>query len=408
MDKWLQNTNVVRVISLLVSILLWVVVHFENDKQAVVTASNVKEEIYNQVSITQIIDETKYYVSGIEPEKVQIAVKGKESVLNRLKTHPTFQIVLDATSYKQGDHQILLMPQGFPAGVEVEIIPKSVKVNIQPLKSKAFPIELKLIGNPSKEFSIVNSTINVKQAIVKFSNASIDEIAMIQAEVSVDNANNDIKQSVKLNAYDKNGKLVNVVIEPQKVDVSIFIKPAMVSLPVDFKWGGEPLPGYSIESINYYPSKIEVYGWRDTINAMENYIGPELDIRNIKEGKTFTVEIPINDGITKVIPTSIDVEIKVVPSEVRTMKDVPIELEGQKDDFNYKFESSQNSSISLSFEGAPKILNGLSEQELLASVNVSELTLGRHVVEIDVNLPKFIKRFNSQKLTTVVLVSKKE
>ena len=58
MDKWLRNTNVVRIVALVIGILLWVVVHMEETNLSGNSPLREREETINNVAITTKYDET--------------------------------------------------------------------------------------------------------------------------------------------------------------------------------------------------------------------------------------------------------------------------------------------------------------------------------------------------------------
>ena len=108
MDKWLRNTNVVRIVALVIGILLWVVVHMEETNISGNSPLREREETINNVSITTKYDETHYYISSMSPANVQVILKGKESSVKKVTTSNSYQIQLDLTQVGKGDHQLTL------------------------------------------------------------------------------------------------------------------------------------------------------------------------------------------------------------------------------------------------------------------------------------------------------------
>jgi YbbR domain-containing protein len=52
MDQWLRNTNVVKVLALVIGIMLWAVVHMDDNTMAGTSANGVREEQISNVSVT--------------------------------------------------------------------------------------------------------------------------------------------------------------------------------------------------------------------------------------------------------------------------------------------------------------------------------------------------------------------
>mgnify|MGYP001266311487 CR=1 FL=1 len=89
MDKWLTQTNVIRVFSLLVGILLWVIVHLDehvgDDPRS--ARDRVQDSwIYNLEVQVIGLDEERYRISSISPQTVNIVVRGTSANLAKIST----------------------------------------------------------------------------------------------------------------------------------------------------------------------------------------------------------------------------------------------------------------------------------------------------------------------------------
>src|SRR5690554_2221440 len=87
MDKWLRNPKVVGVISLTLAILLWGVVHLDEQQTKPVpltTNTSTSEEIEN-VSIEMFgLIEDKHVLLSVEPKNVRIRVRGSSSAIKKI------------------------------------------------------------------------------------------------------------------------------------------------------------------------------------------------------------------------------------------------------------------------------------------------------------------------------------
>jgi YbbR domain-containing protein len=408
MDKWLRNTNVVRVIALMIGILLWVVVHMEETSVPGTTSLTNREETINNVAITKKYDESLYYISSISPSNVQVILRGKESIVKKVTTSNNYTVELDMTKVGKGEHDLALTPVGFPSSLDdVEIIPRTVHVIIEEQQKKEVPVVINVKGTPAAGHKAGQPIIKPNKVYVTAPTSRLSEIDTVQGEVSVDKADSAVTKQVKLQAYDKNGKQLTVDMNPQVVDVEIPITSPFQTIPLQIKITGEPMKGFAIASIVQNPDKVTVYGTQDVVNKMEFYQGPQLNLQNINATKEFTLDIPLTNTIKQVDPAKVTVQVEIVPSETKAFENIPIMIIGQNDGFNTKVITPDTGKINIALEGAPAIMEALKPQDVQAIVDVSNLPPGQHVISVTLNLPSFVKKGALQDIKATVEISEK-
>jgi YbbR domain-containing protein len=407
MDKWLRNTNVVRIVALILGILLWVVVHMEENSVTGTNPLSNREETINNVAITKKYDESLYYISSINPSNVQLIVRGKDSDVKKVTASHNYTVELDLTKVGKGEHDLALTPVGFPSTLVVDIIPRTVHVVIEEKQKKEVPVVINVKGTPASGLKAGQPIIKPNKVYISAPTSRLNEIETVRGEVSVDKAESAVTKQVKLLAYDKNGREVAVDMNPQVVDVEVPITSPFQSIPLQLKITGEPLKGFAIASVVQNPDKVTVYGSQDTVNKMEFYQGPELNLQDVNASKEYTLDIPIMDKTTQVDPAKVTVQVEIVPSVTKAVENVPITIIGQNDGFNTKVITPNNGKVNITVEGAPKIIESLKVQDVQAIVDVSNLPPGQHEVSVSLNLPSFVKKGPLQDIKVTVEISAK-
>jgi YbbR domain-containing protein len=407
MDKWLRNTNVVRIVALILGILLWVVVHMEENSVTGTNPLSNREETINNVAITKKYDESLYYISSINPSNVQLIVRGKDSDVKKVTASHNYTVELDLTKVGKGEHDLALTPVGFPSTLVVDIIPRTVHVVIEEKQKKEVPVVINVKGTPASGLKAGQPIIKPNKVYISAPTSRLNEIETVRGEVSVDKAESAVTKQVKLLAYDKNGREVAVDMNPQVVDVEVPITSPFQTIPLQLKITGEPSKGFAIASVVQNPDKVTVYGSQDTVNKMEFYQGPELNLQDVNASKEYTLDIPIMDKTTQVDPAKVTVQVEIVPSVTKAVENVPITIIGQNDGFNTKVITPNNGKVNITVEGAPKIIESLKVQDVQAIVDVSNLPPGQHEVSISLNLPSFVKKGPLQDIKVTVEISAK-
>ncbi|MNI01946.1 YbbR-like protein [compost metagenome] len=407
MDKWLRNTNVVRVLALAIGILLWVVVHMEEKSPPGTGMFSEREETINNVTITKKYDDTLYHVSLMEPANAQLILRGKESVVRKVTTSNDYGIELDMTNVGKGEYYLALTPVGIPSSLVAEIVPKTVHVVIEELQKKEVPVVINVKGTPGAGLKAGQPIIKPNKVYVTAPTSKLEEIDTVRGEISVDKAQSAITKQVKLQAFDKNGKELNVNMSPQVVDVEIPITSPFLSIPLQIKLDGAPPKGYAIASIVQNPDKITVYGSQEVVDKIEFYEGPQLILNSATETKEYILDIPLRNKVTQVDPAKVSVKVEVVPSVTRVLENVPITIIGQNDGFNTKVITPETGKINITVEGAPAIIELLKIKDIQAIVDVSNLPPGQHDLNVSLNLPSFVKKDAPVDIKATVEISEK-
>ncbi|MGQ7884404.1 CdaR family protein [Paenibacillus sp. WC2504] len=407
MDKWLRNTNVVRIVALVISILLWVVVHMEETNISGSSPLRQREETINNVAITTKYDETHYHISSMSPANVQIILSGKESAVKKVTASNTYQIELDLTQVGKGDHQLALKPVGFPTDVEVQIIPRTVHVIIEELQMKEVPVVINVKGTPSAGLKAGQPIVKPNKVYITAQTSKLEQIENVRGEVSVDKAQSAVTKQVKLQAFDKEGKEVTVNMNPPVVDVEVPITSPFQTIPLQLKISGEPPKGFAISMVTQSPDKVTVYGTQDVVDRMEFYQGPQLNIQDQKETKEYSLDIPLRNKVTQLDPAKVTVKVEIVPSITRALENVPITIIGANENYVTKVTTPESAQLNITVEGAPTIIDQLKVQDVQAILDVSNLPPGKHELKVTLNLPTYVKLGLPQDVKATVEISEK-
>ncbi|MBE1447333.1 YbbR-like domain-containing protein [Paenibacillus sp. OAS669] len=411
MDRWLRNTNVVKVIALIIGILLWAVVHMEDSSLPGTGGTGVREEKISNVSVTPKYDSNQFYIESIDPAQVVLTISGKDAALKKALSTSNYSVELDLTKYGKGEHILALTPVGFPNNVTVKVAPATAKVVIDEKSNKQMPVTVNVTGIPAVGLKAGQPIVKPNKVTVTLPSGSIDSIESVRADVSVEKAQSPVSSKARLVAYDKDGKIMEMAtINPAVVEVEVPITSPFTSVPLQLKLVGEPPRGLSVGSLQQNADKVTVYGPQDVLNRLEYYEGPSVNLGDLKEEKeyTLTLDIPLRNKVTQLDPAKVEVKINIVPSVTKTLEQIPLSIVGQNDGFNTKVAVPENGKINLVVEGAQALLDKVKAADVQAILDVSNLPPGRHELPVVFNLPTFIKKGPQQDFKATVEISAKQ
>lgn len=393
MDKWLRNPNVVRIVALLLSILLWFVVHMEgqqNPSQTGWTERSTSKEI-EQVGIEVVgLDESRYELLAIEPTQVRIRVSGLPNVLSRVTTQ-TARVQLDLTNAASGVQQIQLKPAGFPEQVEVEIFPEAVMVTLEEKLMREMPVDIRVTGQPAGGFVVGTPTVQPNRVYVTMRESAIDQIAAVRGTVDVSGADTLVRKQIRLFAYNEDGERMEAVLEPSVVEVEVPVTHPGRTMPLQILLTGEPAPGYSVASVEQTPLEVVVFGNEQVLSWLEFYYGGSVDIASLSTDVSVPITLPKINGVSQVEPETAQVDVRIVPATRAAVEGVRLNPSGVRPDLEAVIRDPAEGVMTVMLEGAPETLAGIGPEDIDVIVDVSGLPEGIHEVELSYSLPAFVR-----------------
>lgn len=390
MDKWLRSNNVVKAIALMIGVLLWIVVHLDVAKTTETTTLLPVEQTINAVKIIPSkLDETHFSLQKMDPEFVNITLKGKQTSLVKLNTN-AIQVQVDLSNAAVGTHAYPLKVLNVQNSYVSTLVPNTVMVTLEELQKKEYPVTINVVGVPSAGYIVGLPIVNPSRVHVTLKTSELDIVDSVRAEVSVEKATAVVAKQVKLTAYGKDGKPVDATIAPAVVDVEVPITMPFKEMPLQVKVVGYPAKGYSIASMTQSVKRVTVFSAQTTLDQMEFYEGPQVDVTDLMENKKFTLDIPLKNKDIRVDPVKIEITLEIVPSTTLTMNSIPLRISGENDSFVTKVILPEQLEIQAVLEGAPDLLGKITLQDVQAIVDVSNLSPGKHELPINLSLPMFI------------------
>lgn len=409
MDQWLRNTNVVKVVALVIGILLWAVVRMDGSSIPGSTGTGIAEETIGNVAVTPKYDEDELFIENISPAQVTVTISGRSSTLKRVLNSANYSVELDLTNRGKGEHMIPLIPVGFPSSVSVKITPAYVTVIVDEKKNKSMPVTVNVTGTPGVGLKAGQPVVKPKQVTVSVPSRIYEAVETVNAEVDVDQANSPVTSQAKLVAYDNTGKAIEeAIINPAVVEVEVPITSPFKLVPLQVKLVGEPPSGYAVSGIRQSVDKVTVFGSQEMLDKLEFYEGPQVDLSELREDKEFKLSIPHRGDVKQLEPSEVTVSISIVRSQTKALDQIPLSLIGQNDGFQTKVLLPESGHMNLTVEGAPALIEKLKPQDVQAILDVSNLPPGLHEVPVTWNLPTFVKKGPQQSFRATVEISAKE
>lgn len=411
MDKWLNNANVSKVIALVLAIILWAIVHLDDNAAPPQVASLTEVKVIDNVKIQAVgLDTSRFILHKMTPEVVRIQVKGKNSAFASAMPED-YRVKMDVTGLDEGTHTVNLTAE-LPNGLQlVSMSPTSVQVELEEMQTKEMDVNITTTGSPAKGYTAGQPIISPTNRVhVTLPASQMKDVQSVSATINIDGVESSVKQKrLKLTVYDKSGhEMKDAILTPPVVEVEIPITKPFKSVPLQINFVGKLPDGLAISSFKQSTNQVAIYGPQNVLDGIDFYDSIQIDLSTLTETTTLSLPLPIHGKVEKIEPSSVNFEITIVPAVQRKLDKVPITLNGLNDQLKATIQEPANKVMSVTLEGAPDLVNSLTTKDVQLIANLSDLPPGVHQVALQVNSPNFIRHVDAGQLYVKVLIEDKK
>ncbi|ANC75494.1 hypothetical protein ABE65_000890 [Fictibacillus phosphorivorans] len=410
MDKLLSSSWFVKIIAFLLALMMYTIVTMETQEEAanntIFSKMYTESETIENVPIKPYFDDNQYVLTDM-PSSVDLTLTGSSRLITKAtKVDKEFEVYIDLTNKKPGNKRVKVQVQGLPEGVKAKINPDYVDVILHNKVTKEMNVNVDLKNKRKMPEGYTAGEVEFSPRTVDVTGAEgmIDQISFITGFVDVTDADEEIQTKVPLRAYNQQGDLIDVQINPGVAEVSVPIKKPKKTVQISIETKGKLDEGLSLQSITSNPSEITLTGTTTSLNKIDSFKEITIDLSEIKKDTTLTVDVPVPDGIDSVSLKEVTVDVNVektgtdaeteadteteaqpvVDQETtRTFSDVPLTLLGSDADKQATIVDPADGVVDVTVRGKKSVLNSLKKSDLQGIVDVSALDQGTHKVKID-------------------------
>jgi len=405
MDKWLSNPTVLKILSVVIAILLFAVVHFDPESPPNQVASTIDTREFSAVKIgARGLDPETQFLRSIEPSTVQLLVEGRLADL--VSTVP--DVWVDVTGLGEGVHE-LVVRYDIPGRVQLRsITPTRVKVDIVPVQTKEFEAVIRTEGTPANGYKGGDPIVKPNNRVfVRMPKDQLSAVAYVGAVINVEGVEaNVVEQKVRLAAYDESGnEIEGAVLSPNVVEVEVPITKPYKKLPLEIQFTGRLPIGMSIASFKPSTDTVTVYGPQETLDRLEFYDHVTLNLSTVQRSGTYTLDLRPTGDLAQIEPRQLEIAIELEPSETITLPQIPITTAGLAEGMKASFVVPESGTVDLNVTGAPSVLADLTAKDVQVIADLNGLPTGTQMVVLDVHLPQFVTQAFPQRLMATVQIT---
>ena len=403
-----------KILAVVFAFILWLVVYNTDDPTVTVSyTTNVTVE--NASAVTEM---NKCYEVLNGTNTVTFAVTAKRSVLNKLED-TDFTAVADM-------NRMIVNEEGDEANVPIEITSKRsnsslkyngknkyLEVSLEDLMKRRFIITADTSGKVADGYALGEVTVTNPNVLNVSGPASIvNKIDSVVATIDVEGMSMNLSDNVIPALYDADGQEIDTTkLKLSNTTVTISAKILSVKeIPLVFSTTGVPYGDYRVVEISSKPETVKVKGSSTILNPLSSLTipGDVLNVSGAREDITTTIDISeyLPDGVELVnasdATVTVTVRIEAYESKKFNLNTSQITVNGLDTDYDLSFEQS---TVAVTVSGLKNNLNTLTVSQLSASIDVTDLGVGTHQVNLELSLDE--DNYAYQTITVTVEIKEK-
>lgn len=400
MNKKLTSNLFLKIVSIVVAFLFWLVIINITDPTTSRTFFDIPVQILNENVIT-----SANQVYEIEDgDTVRVTVKGKRSFVETL-TENDFTATADLSELSKVNavNINVRLNKESTSSVELDWDNAVLKVNLEKRITRKFKVEVAYQGDLSENYVLGEMVAKPNIVEVSCGESKFKKIDHVGVMVTLNGESEDFESEYSPILYDVNGDALddtNVTFSNDQIRVSTEVLETK-EIPVYVNVTGTPADGYRLAQTDYKPESVRVSGTKE---ALAKAVSIKIPIQIDGEKKDVEKEIDLTSylaqGLTLVgdISTvSVRCEIEKDGQRVMTLTPSDIAVKNLPQNYTMNFESEAEK-YTIEVLGEEQILADVQIADLGAYVDLAGLSEGSHTLEVKFSLPTGIRVTNKIKI----------
>ncbi|WP_044340376.1 CdaR family protein [Rossellomorea aquimaris] len=409
MDKFMESRWFMRIVGLMLAFILYLSVNFDEIQK---TASNNNGNSQNAIETIQDVPLEVFYdrenleVSGL-PDTVNVTVEGSRAIVQQAKQVKDFRVYVDLNDIGIGEHQVEIQIDNISEKLDVKLDPDFVNISVQEKVTEEFTVEPQFNESIlSNGYEAEGLAVDPKTVKVTGSKDEVEQIAYVIATLDLDEEiNENVTREARVQVLDREYNKLDVQIDPEVVEVTVSVANPSKSVPVTIKQNGSLPEGTTLESISVEPEEATIFGRQEVLDTVEELLA-EIDLSKITKDSTIAVPLALQDGLNKVAPEEVKVNIDVNTTEEKSLSGLEITPQGLAEEYEYTIMSPEEGLVDVALKGENAQVSKVTKDDFSLALDLSGLEPGEHEVEIVAEGPEDIEWTLSQQTVKVEIKEK--
>ena len=291
MKKKLTSKLMLKIVSVIVAFLFWLVIINITDPTTSKTFYDIPVQILNE----NVITSANQVYDIVDGDTVKVTVKGKRSFVETLK-ESDFTATADLSELSKVNAVSInvKLNKESTSSVDVDWNNAVLKVALEKRITKSFKVEVDYEGELSENYVLGEMTAKPNMIEVSCGESKFKKIDHVGVMVSLKGQSEDFDSEYSPVLYDANGDALNdanVSFSNDTIKVSTQVL-STKEIPVYVETEGAPASGYRLVQTDYKPESIQVSGTKE---ALEKEVSIKVPISIARAKKDIEKEIDLRE-----------------------------------------------------------------------------------------------------------------
>jgi len=272
----------------------------------------------------------------------------------------------------------------------IRVIPSSVDVALQPVTRESKPVKINTVAAAPAGFSVTDEKVSPDTVEVTGAQSLVEQTDAVWVDLNLTGTQVSIDRDFTLTARDKDGRPVDVHIEPNtaKVSVTIVRTEWALTFPVNPSISGNVAAGYRVAAVEVAPPFVNVRGPVDVLQSISTLTTDTIPVDGAESDVQRSVQLRLPPGATVDGGTEVVVSVRVEPAQGQRNFQIAIQTTGLKQGMA---ASASPDVVTVTVAGPLPVLNALAGAAITARVDVADLTPGTHQLTPKIELPSDVR-----------------
>lgn len=392
MRKKLTNNMSLKILSVFLAIMLWLVVINVSDPEKTSTISNIPITIINEDAIT---GQEKVYeiVSGA---KASVQVTGPRTIIDSLDSK-SFRATADLSELSMTGAvavNVELVKPAYRSKVDIDV-KTTMKVAVEDLIHKEFTAEVSDKGNLAEGYVIFGRQMEESLVEVVAPESVMATINKVCVVVDMTGAKEDFSVNAKFQAYDNRGTVINAEknnitfsIPETRVDITVY---PVKQIPFVYEIDSEKYPEAIITDVNISRENLMIVGKKENLDMINEIVLDTSSLDITTDTTSYELSYVLKDllpegvyvyGEDKTVSIKVETDSVITKSFSVPVNDIAIKSLG--DGLSAAHETTGN--ITYTLKGRKSLLDSFTVEGNPLFVSTKNLGIGDYRLEVLMDL----------------------
>lgn len=384
------NNFALKILAVISAVILWLVVVNIDNPQVTRTISGIPISIKDE----EVLESQNKVYTITSSETASVMVTGKRKVVDNLTIEDfVAEVSLNEMSIVNAvPINVTAKNSTVAKEVEISLTTTMMTLELEDVITETYDITVVTNGSPATGY-VAGEITKGREYIKVTAPVSIHEkIDMAVVSVDISNVKDDVSKRCTIELYTANGKKLSIddgiVLSASRARVDVDILKTK-TVEVNVSTQGEVHSGYEYIETVYTPETITIMGQPEVVDTITQLELPTVDISDARENVEISYDILdyLPDGISLYGMTdnfiSVVVEIEALVTKSYAIKKDNIIVKNIPKGYDISYVNKKD--LTLRLTGLSSTLDSISEDDIEATIDLSDATEGRNTLEVDIN-----------------------